>query len=136
MLSKFETVCLRVPAHYSRERGLRGNESLQMQSVDETESIHLMLFWLISKYEREHLFNLARKTTRNYQGSCQLQMELQHLWIAGLISPKVGRSLDEMIEISTFDLADYVELNRFGRLWIRCVSSIEPNVPFSLVNLS
>lgn len=136
MLPKLETVYLQVPAHYGREKSFRSNESLQMQSVDETESIHLMLFWSISKHEREHLFNLARKTTRNYQGSCQLRTDLQHLWTAGLISPKVGRSLDELVELSLFDLADYVELNRFGRLWIRCVSSIEPDVPSSLIDLS
>jgi hypothetical protein len=95
-------------------------ESKRLAESKSPDYLTAVISRIISDAEQKHLFNLALgdEATKEYQGRGSLQSELRHLLTLGLLIRRPGRTIGEMRGGTTFDLADYVELNPLGSFWI------------------
>lgn len=103
-------------------------KDLQTQVAEQTNDIGLLLLLLLPITVRKHLINLAKDTAQNYNGTHSLREELFHLQSTGLILTVPERSIDQITDQSTFNLADYVQLSSLGRRWIHHIEELEGNV--------
>jgi len=111
---------------HSQDEGLL--ESIgERQTHDATrvEDILQMLPHLLPEGPRTHLVNLASEKTGHYQGSSALRGELRRLCAMGLVQPKIGRRIRQIVDGLAVDLAEYVELTPLGDEWVRCIQAIE-----------
>jgi hypothetical protein len=103
----------------------------QMRQEEALHDLASILPLLIPEAERDHLVNLDKRKTQNYEATKSLQDELRHLRAIGLISMKKGHIGDMN---GRFDLAEYVELTPSGWRWIdyirECeIKNIKPQQP-------
>lgn len=69
---------------------------------------------LLSRYEINHLRNLAQRRT-NYTGRRTMRHEIRHLCDLGILVRKQNRTIGEMKNGEKHNLADFVELSPTGK---------------------
>jgi hypothetical protein len=82
------------------------------------EDVRLALRLLIGKSEQEHLKNLFKHTTNTYRVKGALRDEIRRLRAMKLIEMCGSKTVGEMPENATFDLAQYVRLTEDGRNFV------------------
>jgi hypothetical protein len=97
----------------------------QEKQGTELESISLILPLLLPEVEQNHLLNLANRRTAGYKAGHTVQNEIRHLRSMGLIKMRPHRTVGQMTDDITFDLADYIELTPLGDRWVSRIRDIE-----------
>src|SRR5262249_58223936 len=91
----------------------------QARQESRLDDIALIVPLLFPTADRQHLLNLYRKQTGQYEGGPWVQQELRRLRTSGLIRSKPDRHIRELRYGVRFDLADYVELTPLGERWAK-----------------
>lgn len=97
---------------------LRKLQEDQQIQRDELDDVRFVLTLLLQRSEQQHLRNLEKGATQNYEGNDQLRAELRKLRTLGLIQNYKDRTIGEITDKRKVDLKDIVGLTERGRHYL------------------
>jgi hypothetical protein len=93
----------------------------QVSQQDHLDMMQLVLPLLLPEPEQQHLLNLERGNTSNYQGNHALRTELRRLRSMRLLRKHEGRNIGDIRDDMKVDLSDYVFLTAAGKEWVKII---------------